>query len=111
MSKNNNILLRSEINQKDTWDLTHLYITEGSYNKDFQATEAIIEHMADYRGKISKDPNVLFQYLEERDHWFLIIDRLYSYAFQYSDEDTTNTKAQPKESWRQCTSRSEIISC
>ena len=94
MSKNNNILLRSEINQKDTWDLTHLYIDEDSYNKDFQATEAVIEHMADYRGKISKDPNVLFQYLEERDLWLLIIDRLYSYAFQYSDEDTTNTKAQ-----------------
>ena len=94
MSNNNNILLRSEISPEYSWDLTHLYINEDVYLKDFNDAEAIISHMADYQGKISKDPMSLFQYLEERDRWLLIIDRLYSYTFQYSDEDTTNTKAQ-----------------
>ena len=94
MSKNHNILLRSDINPKDTWDLTHLYASESDYEEDFKAVEAIIEHMADYRGKISQNSSTLFQYLEEKDRWILILDRLYSYAFQYSDEDTTNTKAQ-----------------
>lgn len=94
MSKNNNILLRSEINPADTWDLSHLYADEATYEKDFKEAEEHLETLSSYRGKISQSPLTLFQYLEDRDRWLLVIDRLYSYAFQFSDQDTTNTKAQ-----------------
>ncbi len=94
MSKTNNVLLRNEINPKDTWDLTHLYENDDIYNQEYKNAEAHIPIIASYRGTISESPLNLFKYLEDRDHWLLIIDRLYSYAFQHSDEDTTQTKAQ-----------------
>ena len=94
MSKTNNVLLRNEINPKDTWDLTHLYANEDIYDQECKNAEAHIPIIASFRGTISESPLNLFKYLEDRDHWLLIIDRLYSYAFQHSDEDTSQTKAQ-----------------
>ena len=94
MSKNNNILLRSEINPEDTWDLTHLYPDTDAFDQEFKFVESKLDSMASYCGKISQTPSTLFQYLEEREQYLLMIDRLYSYAFQSSDEDTTNTKSQ-----------------
>ena len=94
MSKNNNILLRSEINAADTWDLAHLYANMEAYENDFNYVKSHIDTMAAYRGKISASASELFKYLEERDHLLLILDRLYSYAFQASDEDTTRTEGQ-----------------
>ena len=50
--------------------------------------------LASYRGKISQSAADLYAYLKEKDAQLLVVDRLYSYAFQYSDQDTANTTAQ-----------------
>lgn len=94
MSKSNKVLLRSEINKADTWDLTHLYENMKDFETDFEKVKCHIDDMASYRGKITVSPHKLFEYLEERDRWLLDLDRLYSYAFQLSDEDTTRTEGQ-----------------
>lgn len=94
MSKSNKVLLRSEINKADTWDLTHLYANMKDFETDFEKVKCHIDDMTSYRGKITASPHKLFEYLEKRDHWLLYLDRLYSYAFQLSDEDTTRTEGQ-----------------
>lgn len=94
MSKPNNVLLRSEINAEDTWDLQHLYANRNAYDHDITEIESNLLSISDYRKKITQGAAFLLEYLKKRDHLLLIIDRLYNYAFQSSDEDTTNTEAQ-----------------
>ena len=36
MSKTNNVLLRNEINPKDTWDLAHLYDNDDVYEQEYK---------------------------------------------------------------------------
>ena len=94
MTKTNSIPKRSEISTENTWDLTPLYEAPAAFEAAFADAEAKIAHLAAYRGKISQSASDLCAYLEEKDAQLLVIDRLYSYAFQYSDQDTANTQAQ-----------------
>lgn len=98
MSKNNNILLRSEIHPEDTWDLTPLCANDASFEKEMAEIEKHFDDLTAFRGKISKSADDLLHYLQSKDTLLLVIDRLYSYAFQYCDQDTTNTRAQAMKS-------------
>ena len=94
MTQTNSVLKRSEISSENTWDLTPLCASHTAFSETFSQAESKIENLAAYRGKISQSASDLRAYLEERDAQLLVVDRLYSYAFQYSDQDTTNTTAQ-----------------
>lgn len=85
---------RPEINIQDTWDLTPLFPKEEAFKEAFKETETQIGHLPSWRGKISQSPSDLLAYLQEKDALALNLDRLYSYAFQSSDQDTGNTKTQ-----------------
>lgn len=89
---------RSEISRENTWDLTPLCADETTFSEALSLAESNIEKLAAFRGKISRSAADLQAYLEERDAQLLVADRLYSYAFQYSDEDTANTAAQAMKS-------------
>lgn len=89
---------RSEISRENTWDLTPLCADETTFSEALSLAESNIEKLAAFRGKISLSAADLQAYLEEKDEQLLVADRLYSYAFQYSDEDTANTAAQAMKS-------------
>ena len=94
MSHTQTIPTRSSINPADTWDLTPLYRDLDAFEAEFSDAESQVNDLSSYRGKISLSPETLLSYLKAKDKQFLMIDRLYSYAFQTSDEDTANTQAQ-----------------
>lgn len=94
MQKVNSVPKRSEISTENTWDLTPLCTDNAAFSKAFSEAESKIEILAAYRGKISQSSASLCAYLEEKDAQLLTVDRLYSYAFQYCDQDTANTEAQ-----------------
>ena len=94
MSHTQTIPTRSSINPADTWDLTPLYRDLDAFEAEFSNAESQVSDLSSYRGKISLSPETLLSYLKAKDKQFLMIDRLYSYAFQTSDEDTANTQAQ-----------------
>ncbi len=71
-----------------------LFPKEEAFKEAFKETEAQIGHLPSWRGKISQSPSDLLAYLQEKDALALNLDRLYSYAFQSSDQDTGNTKTQ-----------------
>lgn len=94
MIKTDSVPNRSEISSENTWDLTPLYADRTAFSEAFSAAESKIPILASYRGKISQSAANLYAYLKEKDAQLLVVDRLYSYAFQYSDQDTANTTAQ-----------------
>ena len=94
MTQTSSVPKRSEISTENTWDLTPLCAGPTAFSEIFSQAESKIETLAAYRGKIGQSAANLRAYLEEKDAQLLIVDRLYSYAFQYSDQDTANTTAQ-----------------
>lgn len=89
---------RSEVNRENTWDLTPLCADSAAFSEALSLAESNIEKLAAFRRKISRSAADLHAYLEEKDAQLLVADRLYSYAFQYSDQDTSNTAAQAMKS-------------
>ena len=89
---------RSEVSRENTWDLTPLCADDAAFSEALSLAESNIEKLAAFRGKISLSAANLHAYLEEKDAQLLVADRLYSYAFQYSDQDTSNTAAQAMKS-------------
>ncbi|MEE0752173.1 oligoendopeptidase F [Frisingicoccus sp.] len=85
---------RSEINIENTWDLSPLCPDDEAFKAAFKEAESQIRRLPSWRGKIHTSPSDLLDYLREKDLQALTIDRLYSYAFQSSDQDTGNTAAQ-----------------
>ncbi len=96
--KNIGLPKRNELNIEDTWDLSALCADDAAFEAGLKAAAADIANLADFQGKITASANALLNYLREKDRQCLAIDRLYSYAFQSSDQDTSDTKAQSMKS-------------
>ncbi len=89
---------RNELNTADTWDLSALFSDDTAFEESLKEAAADIPRLLDYRGKITLSGKSLLAYLREKDRQCLALDRLYSYAFQSSDQDTSNTTAQSMKS-------------
>lgn len=94
MTETNALPARSEIALQNTWDLTPLFTDNLAFETTFKETEKALPHLASWKGHITSSPDDLITYFQEKDKLSLQIDRLYSYAFQLSDQDTANTQAQ-----------------
>ncbi len=89
--------LRSEINEKDTWDLTYIFKTEADFNKCLEETKQELPKVLEYKGKLLQDSNTLLSFLEYSDEIERKLYKLYYYAHLNLDVDTTNTKSQERE--------------
>ena len=89
--------LRSEINEKDTWDLTYIFKNENEFNKSLEATKKEIKKISSFKGKILSDANTLLSFLELSDEFERKLYKLYYYAHLSLDVDTTNTSSQERE--------------
>ena len=88
---------RSEIDIKDTWDLTYIFKDEDEFNKVYKEASEEIKKVSMYRGKLLENSNTLLEYLEYSDTMERKLYRLYYYAHLNFDVDTANTASQERE--------------
>lgn len=81
------ILERSEIAVQDTWRLEDLYETSADWKAALDAAKAYSEKISAYRGALNTAENLL-AYLQMDDEITLQFEKLATYAFRKSDEDT-----------------------
>ena len=86
--------LRSEIDKKDTWDLTPIFKTKKDFLKSFKEVKAEISKFDKYKGKITKNAKDLYNFLVFSDEFERKIYKLYYYAHLSYDADTTNAENQ-----------------
>ena len=85
------LVQRSEINVKDTWDLSPLYPSLEAWQEHYRAVELKLPRIAEFEGHLGVSAEVLRQGLELDLSLSREIEKLYTYAHMKSDEDTANS--------------------
>ena len=88
--------VRSEIDVKDTWDLTPIYKTDEEFLKDYNLFKKEKNEIEKYKGKILESSKTLLEFLKLSDKLERKLYRLYYYAHLNYDVDTTNSKSLEK---------------
>ena len=82
---------RSEIRIEDTWNLADMYETLEAWELDYKRAERLLEELALKKGSLrSTLKSTLDLYYET----LRLVDKIYVYAHQYSDQDTANSIGQ-----------------
>lgn len=85
---------RSEVAEQDCWDLSSLYDSDASWEKDFAHFQAMVEKYADFKGKLADGPEVLLKCLQFDLEVDRLAERLGTYAFLKTTEDQANNTYQ-----------------
>jgi oligoendopeptidase F len=79
---------RYEIDNKYKWDLSIMYKDEQSWEMDYNELDKKIKTFSKFKGILSSNSNNLLDALKEKDNINRVFEKLASYAFRKSDEDT-----------------------
>lgn len=90
----NKVRERNDIPVEYRWKMEDIYATDELWKKDFEKLSAEYENLAAYKGRLSENGHVLYEYLKEKERIELLLHRLYVYANQKSDEDVSVGKYQ-----------------
>lgn len=88
------LIKRSEVDVKETWQLSDIFADDKEWEKEFERVSKLIPDYKKYEGKLGESAENLYGCLKFDEETGLAIDRLYSYAFLKSDQDTSDTKYQ-----------------
>ena len=88
---------RSEIDVKDTWDLTLIFKNDADFEKSLNEAKEEIKQVTSYKGRILESSDTLLSFLKMCDDIERKLYKLYYYAHLNLDTDTTNTKYQDME--------------
>lgn len=94
--KKTSIPARSEIPQKDKWDLSSLYKSDDDWEKEFSSVPALISAFSSWKGKLSSEENLL-SCLRDYETLFKTLENLYCYASLLHSGDEGDSGAQNKE--------------
>lgn len=78
---------RFAIDLKYKWDLSLLYESTNAWNKDFNNVKERINYYLIYKGRLNDNAKTLLEALKEKEEIDIIMQKLYSYALNKSDED------------------------
>ena len=84
---------RSEINEKDTWDLSVLYNNTEAFKEEYKKLKEDIKEIEKYKGKLLESADTLLNFLKLEDTLERRLYKLYYYAHLNFDVDTTNAKS------------------
>ena len=84
---------RSEIDIKDTWDLSAIYKSLDDFNKDYNYLESEMKCLEKYKGHLLDNAKSLLEFLEYSDNLERMLYKLYYYAHLNFDVDTTNSSS------------------
>lgn len=85
---------RSKVRPDDTWDLSSLYAKVSDWEKDLKRFAAGIGGFAEYQGTLGQSPARLAKLLSFSEGLDRISERLGTYAFLRTSEDTADSVAQ-----------------
>lgn len=92
------VLLRDQIPEELTWDLTPIFSTDEAWEEEFKEIEALEEHAKSYKGKATESAQSLYDALQFGDQMYERFSKLYVYSHLKHDQDTTNGKYQATDS-------------
>ena len=81
---------RSEIDDAYTWDLTDLFADDEAWEAAYDETDARIEELSAYEGRVTESAATLEDVLELRESIMRAVSNVAAYARMRKDEDTTN---------------------
>lgn len=87
-------MLRSEINEKDTWDLSTIFKNIAEFNKEYKLVEEKINNISSMENEMLKSSQNLYQVVKTIYELGERLDRLYTYASLKQSEDTSNNESQ-----------------
>lgn len=82
---------RSEVPEKDTWNLADLYPSDEAWHQAKQDIAARMDKVTDYKGTLTNSASGLLAGLKFSSGISKEFSRLYAYAFMKSDQDTRNS--------------------
>ena len=85
---------REEIEEKYTWDLSHIYKKDSDWKTDFNKVSKEIKQITKFKGILVSNAKNLLDYLELSCLLERKLYKLYYYANLKHDQDTTNAKYQ-----------------
>ena len=88
------IFNRSDIAEKYKWDLSQIYETEESWEKDFEWVSQNINNYKNFEGTLAESPGQLLQCLKFDNEMGIKLERLYLYAMLSKDSDMKVQKYQ-----------------
>jgi oligoendopeptidase F len=84
----------SDIEAKYTWNLTDIYKTESDWEKDFNYIKDNMNKYTDFKGKVGKSAEDLYNALKFDEDLSIILGKLYLYASLSKDLDLSDPKYQ-----------------
>ena len=81
-------MLREELNEKDTWDLTTIFANNEEFEKAFNNANIEIENIKKYENTMINSSEELYQTTKTIYEVGEKIDRIYTYANLKYSEDT-----------------------
>ena len=87
-------MLREELNEKDTWDLTTIFANNEEFEKAFNNANIEIENIKKYENTMINSSDELYQTTKTIYETGEKIDRIYTYANLKYSEDTSNNDSQ-----------------
>ncbi len=89
MAEAKKLPLRSEIPEEYTWDLTHIFPTDEAWQAALEETKEATKQVTAYQGHLADGADQLLGLLRLEDQLSAAYRRLYTYAHQKLDQDTT----------------------
>lgn len=88
------LLKRSEIAQKDTWDLTALFESDDCWSRAWEELSQKLAGYEKFKGHLNDSAQILYECLCFDDEIGELLDKVYSYASQKQDQDTSDSHYQ-----------------
>jgi len=85
---------RSEIPEKYKWKLEDIYPSDSLWEKDFSLVGSLMPGMEKFKGHLAESGKILLDCLRMQDSVWIVMDRLYVYAYMKLDEDTRVSRYQ-----------------
>ena len=81
---------RKELAKEYTWNLADLFPDDDAWRAAFARMRETLAKLSDYQGRLGESAETLLAFLQLQDKLEEDGDRLLSYAFRKTDEDTRN---------------------
>ncbi len=85
---------RSQIETKYTWNLADMYASREAWEADFKACEQDSVILANAKGRVTKSPEALLDYLTHYDETVVKFSKVAAYASLLRDQDTREAAPQ-----------------
>lgn len=85
---------RSEIDNKYKWAIEDIFSNDDAWKKELQETKELINDLSKYQGKLGESADILLGFCKLEDKLSYHFERIYTYAHQKYDEDTSVSEYQ-----------------